>query len=103
MVCKLLESIYELKQSFRTWYERLDTFLLDINFKRTKVDPNIYIKSYANVDFIMLAIYVDDGIVVTPKLKLSHKLKIILVKEFDMVYEGEINYCVGLHIIRSRT
>ncbi len=103
MVCKLLKSIYELKQSSQTWYERLDIFFLDINFKRTKVDPNIYIISYADVDFIMLAIYVDDGIMVTLKLKLSHELKIILVKEFNTIYEGEINYCVGFHIKRNRT
>jgi hypothetical protein len=52
-----------------------------------------------NVDFIMLAIYVNDGIMVNLKLKLSPKLKIILVKEFDTIYEGEINSCVGPHII----
>ncbi len=88
MFCKLLKSIYELKLSYQTWYERLDIFLFDINFKKTKVDLNIYIKSYANVHFIMLAIYVDDGIVVTPKLKLSHELKIIIVREFNTIYEG---------------
>ncbi len=51
------------------------------------------------MDFIMLAIYVNDGIMVNLKLKLSPKLKIILVKEFDTIYEGEINSCVGPHII----
>jgi hypothetical protein len=51
----------------------------------------------------MLASYVDDGIVVTLKLKLSHEFKIIFVKEFDTIYEGEINSCVGLHIIQNHT
>jgi hypothetical protein len=61
MVCKLLESIYKLKQSFQAWFERFDTFFLHINFKRTEANP--------------------------------------LEKEFDIIYEGEINSCVGLHII----
>jgi hypothetical protein len=42
---------------------------------------------------------VDDGIAITLKLMLSHELKIIVEKEFNMIYEGEINSCVGLHII----
>jgi hypothetical protein len=40
---------------------------------------------------------------VTLELKLSHELKIILVKEFNTIYEGEINSCVGFHIIQNRT
>jgi hypothetical protein len=65
MICKLLKSIYSLKQSFRAWYERLDAFdifLFHINLKKTKVDPNIYVKFYANANNIILAIFVDDGI-----------------------------------------
>jgi hypothetical protein len=67
MICKLLKSIYSLKQSFQAGYERLDafdTFLFHINFKKTKVDPNIYVEFYANANFIILTIFVDDGITI---------------------------------------
>ncbi len=50
---KLLKSIYKLRQSSWAWYERSDTFLHHIIFKRIKIDPNIYIKFYENVDFII--------------------------------------------------
>jgi hypothetical protein len=35
----------------------------------------------------------------TPKLKLTYEFKIILGKEFNMTYEGDIHSCVGIHII----
>jgi hypothetical protein len=73
-VCKLQKSIYGLHQSSRAWYERLDTFFHYINFKRVEVDPTIYIQVHDNDNFIILAIYVDDGIVVTPNLVLASKL-----------------------------
>jgi hypothetical protein len=37
----------------------------------------------------------------TPKLKLTYELKLILEKEFNMTYEGDIHSCVGIHIILS--
>jgi len=67
--------------------------------KELKLIPRFISSPCVNADCIILAIYVDDGIVVTLKLMLSHELKIILEKEFNMIYEGEINSCVRHHII----
>jgi hypothetical protein len=57
LVGKLLKSIYKLRQSSWSWYERSNIFLHHIIFKRIKIDPNIYIKFYENVDFIILTTY----------------------------------------------
>jgi len=80
----------------------LDTFFHYINFKQIEVDPTIYIQVDDNDNFIILAIYVDDGIVVTPNLVLTSKLWTFLKKEFDMTYENNIYSIVGLHIIHDR-
>jgi hypothetical protein len=73
-VCKLQKSIYGLCQYSRVWYERLNTFLHHINFKRIEANPTIYTQGHDNDNFVILAIYVDDGIVVTPNLVIAAKL-----------------------------
>lgn len=43
MVCKLFNSLYNLKQSPRAWYQRLDSYLLSKGFKWTQANSNLYI------------------------------------------------------------
>ena len=40
-VCKLKKALYELKQAPRTWYGRIDSFLMSLGFTKSKVDPNL--------------------------------------------------------------
>jgi hypothetical protein len=56
----------------------------------TKENPTIYIQVHDNDNFIILAIYVDNGIVVTPNLVLDAKLWTLLKKEFEMTYKSNI-------------
>jgi len=41
-VCKLLKSLYVLKQASRQWYERLSCLLLDLGFKRAHADHSLF-------------------------------------------------------------
>ena len=43
-VCKLKKALYGLKQALRTWYGRIDSFLMSLGFTKSKVDPNLYFK-----------------------------------------------------------
>lgn len=38
-VCLLKKSIYGLKQSLRTWYEKIDSILTEFGFIRSKLEP----------------------------------------------------------------
>ena len=40
-VCKLKKTLYSLKQAPRTWYGRIDSFLMNLGFTKSKVDPNL--------------------------------------------------------------
>ncbi|GLT83451.1 hypothetical protein SLE2022_017410 [Rubroshorea leprosula] len=43
-VYKLKKALYELKQAPRSWYSRIDSFLLQQGFQRSENEPTLYIK-----------------------------------------------------------
>ena len=58
-VCKLKKALYGLKQTPRAWYERIDSFLSSMDFTKSKVDPNLYLKVIEDEPIILL-LHVDD-------------------------------------------
>jgi hypothetical protein len=44
LVCKLKKALYGLKHAPRSWYEKIDSFLFQQGFMRSKSDPNLYTK-----------------------------------------------------------
>jgi Reverse transcriptase (RNA-dependent DNA polymerase) len=62
IVCKINKSIYELKQSPRTWYEKLSSYLIFYNFKVSNIDHSLFSKSGEHYIIIIL-VYVDDIII----------------------------------------
>jgi hypothetical protein len=58
-VYKLLKALYVHKQVPRTWYARLETFLLDHGYVMGSVDKTLFTLKYDN-DFILVQIYMDD-------------------------------------------
>ena len=59
LVCSLKKSLYGLKKAPRSWYSKMDSFLLDTGFSRYHSNPNVYTKKVGN-HLIMLFLYVDD-------------------------------------------
>ena len=43
-IFKLNKVLYGLKQALRAWYDRLNKFLLENNFKRKNVDTTLFIE-----------------------------------------------------------
>jgi hypothetical protein len=42
LVCKLKKSLYGLKQSPRMWHQRFDTYMLGLDFTRSKEDHCVF-------------------------------------------------------------
>ena len=59
MVCKLNKSIYGLKQASRCWYDTLDKFVKDSEYKQCAADSCIYMKQ-VGVHYTYIAVYVDE-------------------------------------------
>lgn len=73
-VFKLKKGLYGLKQAPRQWNARIHEFLLKLNFTQSDADNCVYINN--NNDIVILAIYVDDGLIAsTSKNKLEEIIK----------------------------
>ena len=70
LVYKVSKSLYELKQSPKQWYSRIDYDLLNWGLTHTNVDSNMYFQ-HRNNHVIILILYVDDCILLGPITQVS--------------------------------
>lgn len=94
-VCKLMKSLYGLKQSGRMWNIKLDKTLKKFGLKRAKSDPCIYFNKDKT---IYLAIYVDDILLFWKNQQERDKIKYCLKKSFKIRDMGRPNSCIGINI-----
>ena len=82
-VCRLIKSIYGLKQSPRCWNQKFTNFLMNFSLKQSDADQCVFYKIDGN-EKIIIAIFVDDGLVAsTSKQKISDLLN-YSEKEFEI-------------------
>lgn len=62
-VCKLLRSLYGLKQASRCWNKKFTDFIKKNQFMVCESDPCVFVREQ-NGKTLILAIYIDDGIIV---------------------------------------
>ena len=58
-VCRLKKELYGIKQAFKAWYGRIDGYLMNLGFTKSKVDSNLYYK-VDDDGILILLLYVDD-------------------------------------------
>jgi hypothetical protein len=98
-VCKLNRALYGLKQAPRVWYKTLSDFLSSIGFQHIESDFSLFMNAGTK---IIIAIYVDDLLIVGPDLDAIRKLKQQFESRFQMTDLGPCRYYLGLEISRSR-
>ena len=96
-VCKLKKSIYGLKQSSRCWNTVLKDYLVSTDFIQSTGDPCIFV-SNDKVDLTIIAVYVDDLIIVTRTPEKMRTVKNGLATRFCMKDLGRLHYCLGITI-----
>jgi transposase InsO family protein len=102
LVCKLSKTLYGLKQSPRAWYKKIDEYFASQSLIKSHVDPNIYVLRRSDGSFIIIALYVDDLMLVSNDMKLLLKTKRNLAGRFEMKDLEEIHYILGVQILRNR-
>ena len=98
-VFKLKKDLHGLKQDPIAWYGRIDSFVANMGFTKSKVDPNLYLK-VMNDEPIILLLYEDDLFLTINKKQIIESKK-KLTEEFKMKYFGLMHYFLGLEVWKS--
>eukprot|EP01018_Ginkgo_biloba_P031905 Gb_25355 [translate_table: standard] len=101
LVCKLPKALYGPKQSSRVWYQRIDNNLIEEGFQHCSADLGVYIKRIGK-SVLILALYVNNILVMSRDLSLVDAFKLKLGAEFEMTDHGEIHYCLGIQVQGDR-
>jgi len=62
MVCRLVKSLYGLKQASRQWNVKLTDALIDFGFNQSSLDHSLFIKRH-HAQIVVILVYVDDMLV----------------------------------------
>ena len=98
-MCKLKKALYGFKQAPRTWYDKMDRFLMSLEFTKSKVDSNLYFKVEDGRPMILL-LYVND-LFLTGEEELITYANRILTTELEMKYLGMMHYLLGMEVWQS--
>ena len=101
LVCKLNRAIYGIKQAPRAWNTMVTTWLDNYGFTQSRVDPGIY-TCVNNGHLYVLAIYVDDCLLIGRKGPFIIKFKLEFGEAFKIEDLGPVSWLLGCSIERDR-
>lgn len=95
-VCKLNKSLYGLKQAPRCWNDKFERILTNYNLKVSQADSCVFLNNN-NDKKLILAIYVDDGLVAATHQDDIDNLFKYLKDEFK-IKTGTLDYYLGMEV-----
>ncbi|CAI7876133.1 unnamed protein product [Closterium sp. NIES-53] len=101
-VCKLLKSLYGLKQSPLLWYKALNGVLLSAGWKKSQVDEALYFKASGDGVTCWVLVYVDDLLAASSSPAMLKALKELLEAAFKLREISPVVKYLGLEIVRDR-
>ncbi|KAJ9556642.1 hypothetical protein OSB04_011256 [Centaurea solstitialis] len=101
-VCKLLKSIYGLKQASRSWNLHFDERIKEFGFAKSEFEPCVHTKFSGSI-VTFLVLYVDDILLIENDVPTLQGVKSWLRKCFQMKDLGEAAYILGIKIYRNRS
>lgn len=96
-VCLLKGPIYGLKQAPRQWNNRIHLHLIKSGFKQSTADPNVYVLKLSS-DYSILALYVDDALILATSSHALNTIKKILTSEFQISDMGQLSFFLGVQV-----
>lgn len=101
-VWRLLRALYGLKQAPKAWYTRLRSVFESLGFTRSHADHSLFFMKVEDGVLIIVAIYVDDKLIISRCREAIERLKLRLSKEYELKDLGEARWILGIEIIRDR-
>lgn len=102
LVCHLRRSLYGLKQSPRTWYQEIDSYLRDSGWTRSMADPNLYFLNQAG-HILILMLFVDDLLITGSSPTQIQDMKALLAKKYKMKDLGAVKKYLGVEFDRTQS
>ena len=100
LVCKLVKTLYGLKQSGQEWNKEFDKKLTKFRFQRLCSDPCAYIKQDGGHSAI-ITVWVDDILLFTTSDELMWQTKSDLCTAWEMTDLGEPTKIIGVKITQA--
>ena len=100
-VCKLQKGLYSLKQGGQLWFEKLNSVLSSMGYKRIKSDPSIYVWSDAAESRVIVPVFVDDLTIASKSKQRIASFKSDLSKHFKLRDLGPSSFLLGVAITRD--
>ncbi|XP_075670230.1 uncharacterized protein LOC142640000 [Castanea sativa] len=101
-VCKLIKSLYGLRQASRQWYTKLSATIKELGFVQSQADHSLFVHSKGS-SFTALLVYVDDMVITGNDHACVVSLKSVLDQKFGIKDLGSLKYFLGLEIARNKT
>ncbi|CAI7767831.1 unnamed protein product [Closterium sp. NIES-54] len=101
-MCKLLKSLYGLKQSPLLWYRALDGVLVSTGWKKSQVDEALYFKASDDGVTCWVLVYIDDLLAASSSPAMLKALKELLEAAFELREISLVVKYLGLEIVRDR-
>ena len=100
LVCKLVKSLYGLKQASRQWNAKLSATILQLGFTQSQANHSMFVHSN-DVLLTTLLVYVDDMVITGNDPGCVASVKSILDQKIGIKDLGYLKYFLGLEIARS--
>ena len=97
MYCRLRKTLYELKQSFRIWFNILINFLKKHEFLSLNANQSVFFN-----DKIIIAIYVNDLLIVELNKKFIRQIKKAFNKRFQMTNMKSLVYYLDMSVTKNK-
>jgi hypothetical protein len=96
-VCKLIRSLYGLKQSGRCWNQELDKKLQEIGLIRSSIDPCLYRKNGVQGK-LFIVVYVDDMLIFAENRMDLESMKNQITETLEITEEEEVQSFLNVQI-----
>jgi len=100
-VYRLKKALYDLKQAFRAWYSRIETYFVKEGFEQCDCEHTLFIKAGNEGTILIVSLYVDDLIFTGNSESLFVKFKNSMKLEFDMTDLGKMKYFLGVKVLQN--
>jgi hypothetical protein len=96
-VCRLLKSLYDLKQAPKQWHEKFEKTLTSVGFAVNEADTCVYYR-YGGGKGVILCLYVDNILIFGTSIDEINDVKSFLSQNFDMKDLGEADVILNIKL-----